>query len=186
MKMIVAALMTALVSAANVTYTYALCDPNNYPYKGMTVNVPFVQTGDSPNVSGNFTIIDGCTFAVTNFTFFGASASYFVGSMKDDPNGVKMSAQTITPSAFATNATFTLTKAAGVQVNFKMFNQVRIFDVEAKNVVATADLPAPPSSTGSTGSSNGVQGSAPSATTTSNDLKSVFSPVLLFASVLLL
>ncbi|KAJ3311702.1 hypothetical protein HDV04_003847 [Boothiomyces sp. JEL0838] len=184
MKMIVAAVLTAFASAANATYTYALCDPNNYPYKGMNVNVPFVQTGDTPNVSGNFTIIDGCTFAVTNFTFYGADASYFVGSMSDDPNGVKMSQQTITPSAFPVNTTFTLTKAAGVQVNFKMFNQVRIFDVVGKNVVATANLPTPP--TGSTGSSNGVQGSAPSATTTSSDLKSVFSPVLLFVSVLLL
>ncbi|KAJ3272194.1 hypothetical protein HDV01_005848 [Terramyces sp. JEL0728] len=183
--MIVASILTAFVAAANTTYVYQLCDSNNYPYKGVNVSVPLVQTGDSPNVSGNFVILDGCTFAVTNFTYFGASTSYFVGAMKDATDGVKMSTQTITQSAFPTNATFTLVKAAGVQVNFKMFNQVRIFDVEAKNVVATADLPALPSS--NTGSSNGVQGSGPNTTTTSNnDLKSVFAPALLFLSVLFL
>jgi hypothetical protein len=68
-----------LLLLTGLAQAYSLCNPSNYPWKGLTVSVPLVQSitktflfqGQTiaiPSISGSIQIVDGCTFRLVNFT----------------------------------------------------------------------------------------------------------------------
>lgn len=69
--------VTASLLAASQTMAYSLCNPRNYPYAGQNVSIPIEATPtkvlsyNGQNVpvsaSGTITIVDGCSFTVSNF-----------------------------------------------------------------------------------------------------------------------
>ncbi|KAJ3321029.1 hypothetical protein HDV06_004688 [Boothiomyces sp. JEL0866] len=154
-----------LSSAYAQSLAYGPCDPAKSPYSGKQISVPITPTlSQSPIViSGNVVIIDGCTFGVTNFIFYNAGESYWIGAVDNGTVGATLSDQFVYPAANPANYNFTLTKKAGAQTNFYMFNQFRLFEINSKTIIATATLPYSVGSSSSSGST--VSGST--ATTTS-------------------
>ncbi|KAJ3311703.1 hypothetical protein HDV04_003848 [Boothiomyces sp. JEL0838] len=158
-------MLSLLVSFASAqSLAYGPCDPAKSPYTGKQVSVPITPTlTQTPIViSGNIGIIDGCTFGVTNFIFYNAGESYWIGAIDNGTIGATLSDQFVYPAANPANYNFTLTKKPGAATNFYMFNQFRLYEINSKTIIATATLPY---TVGSSSSSGSTQASASASTT---------------------
>lgn len=152
---------------------YGQCNPNNYaqkPHQNKSFPIVPALSDGSVTISGQFYIIDGCSFGLRNYTGYNFQETKIYGAFPGGKNGILITPTSLTPSAFPTTLTFQLNSNAGSQANFNGFTEVR-FSEPALNyrVVAIVSLPALPAGTtadsgsgAATGSGSGTTGSGKS------------------------
>lgn len=143
---------TATAILITQTLAYSLCNKVIYPHSGKSVvNIPLTSSGTfqtssgaSVTFKGSVSIVDGCTFNVSDVMFNGPeTASWFggIGSVSD----ASASAVRLTPDVLKAGqpytAVYTLSQNAGAWVSYDDFNQFRLFDPISGIVIAVADIP---------------------------------------------
>ncbi|CAG8683794.1 14648_t:CDS:2 [Funneliformis caledonium] len=117
-----------------------LCSVSDYTI----VTVPLQQLknnfrGLNVTVSGTVSIIDGCTFEVTGFTYsFAATGTYWFGSNYTDPNAEAMlvSPTPVGQYQSAQSIKFKLTPS----ITFNDFNVLNLYSIDEKAVFGQAVL----------------------------------------------
>ena len=92
-------------------------------------------------VKGNLVITDKCNFESRNFTFINARESYWMGGKKGSKDGITVSDQFVYPSAFPATFKYPLRQAVGAEVNFKSFDEFRLFERDTNTLIAVASMP---------------------------------------------
>jgi hypothetical protein len=145
--------------------SYRRCDRERYPFAGQNVTVPIMTTATQViqvnnvsvpvTVGGSIRVVDGCTFEVLNFTLSGSFTGAWFGGNGTDVNGYRLSSRPVASSQAPSTTRYEFIMNAGSWVSYFDFTQFRLFEVNSNAVIATADLPARPT----TGSNNSPTGS---------------------------
>ncbi|KAI9336828.1 hypothetical protein DFJ73DRAFT_17818 [Zopfochytrium polystomum] len=136
-----------------------VCDKNTLPpgWTPSNINITVKQVADAQTVntnnkitvSGTFHIIDGCTFKIQNFIFLNALQTKWYagvvgldssGQVSVNQNGVTF-VSAVVPAQNGGDATFNLITQADIAYSFFSINQLRLFDVQQNELLATVDLP---------------------------------------------
>lgn len=155
--MFISSLLVMPLVSAQVTYTK--CDSKVYPFANSAtkVSAPIVQTAsvtksNSPiTISGSVDVVDGCTFAVTNFRFLGAGETYWYGAKKGATDGILLTEDFVYSGDVASNRTYKFRTTAGAEASYYDFSQFRLFEKYTNTLIAVADLPDPPANAPSQG-----------------------------------
>ncbi|KAL3896979.1 MAG: hypothetical protein SGCHY_003722 [Lobulomycetales sp.] len=151
-----------LISSVLVLSAWArLCDPVNHPYDDQqNVNASLSRTTFSTlgvfgvipppiEVSGTFSVVDGCSFAVSDFNFvpyLGSPFQYrwFGVRLSNSSQGILLSDAAVLPGR-GQNLTYDLfsNQALGEPVSYEDFRAVHLFDINNNIIVARASLPQP-------------------------------------------
>ena len=127
---------------------YGKCNPADFPYKGLNVSVPidltatrsvtFNGTTTPLTISGTVSIVDGCTIALSNFTFSGVPQAQLFGALSGQADGIRL-IEEIFESGKPYSGQYTLIQTAGNWVKLN-FNQFRFYHNDTKTWIGQADL----------------------------------------------
>jgi hypothetical protein len=96
-------------------------------------------------LSGNFTVIDGCTFSLQNFTFLNSPPLVYWYGMKkgNEATSRRLSEAVVVEQNAVSSVNFTLSSIVGRETSWDDVNWVRLFSESAAQVIAEIDLSGP-------------------------------------------